>query len=301
MSETSPFTAVNELAWKATPLPQCPEHEYGSGHLCLPVPENADQRHDAGLMKKITAWYGEPLTLDVRRSHPLLDPFPPATEPVLRMHAWPCNRRWIGYGTTRRGTEEREVLLLADRATPAVQRLPEELSWAERVVAVTGWTEGGHQPPPLTVDWTAVQERLGTALPDDYRQLAEIFGYGAFDGYLRFHVPDAQSNSLVQGAEFLAEFGQTHPDFLAPYPVHPAPGGLLQWADTQQGHTTYWLTEGGDPNRWPILTIDDAHDEWRRFDGTTGEFIFRMLTDPLLPFLRAESQDVPWFTRYGSV
>jgi hypothetical protein len=83
-----------------------------------------------------------------------------------------------------------------------------------------------------------------------------------------------------------------------PYTVYPASGGLLQWAGTEQGHAAFWLTEGRDPNRWPILTTDDAHDEWQRFDGTTGEFVFRMLTDPLLPFLRAESQDVPWFTRY---
>lgn len=44
----------------------------------------------------------------------------------------------------------------------------------------------------------------------------------------------------------------------------------------------------------------DARDEWQRFDGTTGEFIFRMLTEPLQPFLRAESLDMPWFTRRGA-
>lgn len=297
MSETSPIAAVHELAWAATPLPQCAEH-HGSGHVCLPLRDGADLNN---LLEAVAASYGQLLTLDINSSHPLLAPFSEAAEPAVRMYAWPCNRRWIGCGTTRSDMEDRVVLLLADRATPAAQTLREDLSWAERVLAVTGWAEGGHQPPPHTVDWTAIEERLETALPDDYKQIAEIFGCGAFDGYLRLYVPDAPmiSFDLVRSTELLAEFALDHSRIYEPYTVYPATGGLLEWAGTEQGHKAFWLTEGHDPNRWPILTTDDAHDKWERFDGTTGEFVFRMLTDPLLPFLRAESQDVPWFTRYG--
>lgn len=192
------------------------------------------------------------------------------------------------------------VLLLADRTTPPAQTLPEGLSWVERVLAITGW-EGRHQPPPHAVDWTAVEERLGTALPEDYKQIAEIFGCGAFDGYLRLYVPHAPlvSFDLVRQKEWLAEFAVDHGTFWEPYSIYPAPDGLLEWAGTEQEHQVYWLTEGPDPNCWPILKTDEVRDEWERFDGTTGEFIFRMLTEPLKPFLRAESQDVPWFTRYG--
>ena len=146
-----------------------------------------------------------------------------------------------------------------------------------------------------------MEERLGTALPADYKQIAEIFGCGAFDGYLSLYVPDAQliSFDFVRNAERLAEFAVDHSTIWEPYAVYPAPGGLLAWAGTEQARQAYWLAEGPDPNRWPILTTDDARDAWRLFDGTTGEFVFRMLTDPLRPFLRAESQDAPWFTRYG--
>jgi hypothetical protein len=296
MSETSPITAVHELAWTATPLPQCAEHD-GAGHVCLPFPDDADL---TGLLEAITAWYGQPLILDVNSSHPLLAPFPETTEPVVRMHAWPCNRRWIGCGITRCNNEDRVVLLFADRTTPAAQTLPEDLSWVERVVTIAGW-EGRHRPPPHAVDWTTVEERLGTALPQDYKQIAEIFGSGAFDGYLRLYVPDALplSFDLVRSAERLAEFAVDHSTFWEPYSIYPAPGGLLEWAGTEQEHQVYWLTEGPDPNRWPILTTDEVRDKWERFDGSTAEFVFRMLTDPLMPFLRAESQDVPWFTRRG--
>ena len=302
MSETPAIAAVHELACTATPLPHCAAHpgaaHPGSGHLCLPLPDDADL---TSLVEAIAAWYGRPLALDINGSHPLFAPFLDVTEPVVRMHAWPCNKRWIGCGITRFGNEDRIVLLLADRTTPAARTLPEDFSWVGRVLAITGWAEGGHQPPPHAVDWPGVEERLGTALPEDYKQIAEIFGCGAFDGYLRLHVPDAPlvSFDLVRQAQWLAEFAEDHRAFWEPYSIYPASGGLLEWADTEQEHQVYWLTEDPDPSRWPILKTGGARDEWERFDGSTAEFVFRMLTDPLLPFSRAESLGLPWFTRYG--
>lgn len=242
MSETPAIAAVHELAWTATPLPHCAAHpgaaHPGSGHLCLPLPDDADL---TSLVEAIAAWYGRPLALDINGSHPLFAPFLDVTEPVVRMHAWPCNKRWIGCGITRFG------------------------------------------------------------LPEDYKQIAEIFGCGAFDGYLRLHVPDAPlvSFDLVRQAQWLAEFAEDHRAFWEPYSIYPASGGLLEWADTEQEHQVYWLTEDPDPSRWPILKTGGARDEWERFDGSTAEFVFCMLTDPLLPFSRAESLGLPWFTRYG--
>lgn len=295
MSELPSISAVHGLAWSATPLPECAEH-HGSDHHCLTFFDDTDL---TGVPEAVAAWYGQPLTLDISSPHPLLAPFSEATEPVVRMHAWPCNRRWIGCGIVRTGTGDRTVLLLADRSTQTARTLPAVLSWVERVIAITGWAEGRHQLPPHAVDWTAVEGRLGTALPDDYKQIAEVFGCGTFDGYLQISVPDAPlaSFDLVRHAEWLAEFALGHGAMREPYSIYPAPGGLLEWAGTEQAHQVYWLTEGPDPNRWPILTTGDACDKWNRFDGTTGEFIFRMLTEPLQPFLRAEFQDVPWFTR----
>ncbi|MFI1585300.1 hypothetical protein [Embleya sp. NPDC020630] len=48
-------------------------------------------------------------------------------------------------------------------------------------------------------------------MPGDYKQIAEIFGHGAFDGYLQFSVPDAGSahGDLVRNTEWLSEFART--------------------------------------------------------------------------------------------
>lgn len=108
--------------------------------------------------------------------------------------------------------------------------LPADLSWVERVIAITGWAEGGHQLPPHAVDWTDVESRLGTALPDDYKQIAEVFGCGAFNGYLQLSVPCASFGSfdLVRQAQWLAEFALEHSTMREPYSIYPAPGGLLE-------------------------------------------------------------------------
>ncbi|MGW1258238.1 SMI1/KNR4 family protein [Streptomyces sp. NPDC002513] len=41
----------------------------------------------------------------------------------------------------------------------------------------------------------AFEARLGTTLPGDYKRLAEVFGHGAFDGFLQLSVPDAPFKS----------------------------------------------------------------------------------------------------------
>lgn len=35
------------------------------------------------------------------------------------------------------------------------------------------------------------------------------------------------------------------------YRLYPSPGGLLQWASTEQETSFHWLTEGPDPDKWP--------------------------------------------------
>ncbi|MER7810417.1 hypothetical protein [Streptomyces sp900116325] len=80
--------------------------------------------------------------------------------------------------------------------------------------------------------------------------------------------------------------------------LYPTPGGSLQWASTEQRTSFYWLTEGSAPDRWPILVTDDACTRWDRFDGSTAEFIYRLLTDPLHPYSPARYFDSHWFTTY---
>ncbi|GAA3797949.1 SMI1/KNR4 family protein [Streptomyces phyllanthi] len=296
------LSAVLDLTRPGSDDLRCDEAGHPAGHMCL-VP--SDENDLASLQEALSLRYGQPRNLAMdgyadptvtpRSGLPLLTPF---GERIVEMRAWAYGSRWIGCGTARFDDDARLVMLVAEREDPAAD-LPEGGSWVDGVVAVTGW----YAPRTRTVDWTEVETRLGTALPSDYKRLVEVFGEGAFDGYLRLHVPDARfrGGNIVLRTERLGELtgaGRSSP--WEPYNVYPAPGGLLQWADSEQENGFFWLTEGPDPDKWPILVTQDIPDSWVRFDETTAEFLHRMLTERQRPFSTARHFDVHWFQSYES-
>ncbi|WBP91414.1 hypothetical protein [Kitasatospora cathayae] len=85
--------------------------------------------------------------------------------------------------------------------------------------------------------------------------------------------------------------------------MFPAAGGLLRWADSEQADQFFWLTDSADPDRWPIFAQphDDVAAGWERFDGSTSEFIHRVLTDPQQPFSIACFFDTHTFESYEQI
>ncbi|MYS75449.1 hypothetical protein GTY88_34290 [Streptomyces sp. SID5926] len=298
------LAAVHRLTAQRTGTPVCGTAGHGAGHVCLVPPAGAGL---PGIEEAIGSRFGEPLRLVTGgiteaaggpAGLPLGTPF---GERVVEMRAWPYGDRWIGCGTVRADDADgavRPVVLVAERADPAAGASA-PATWVDGIVAVTGWGTARAR----AVDWPAVEARLGTPLPGDYKRLVEIFGgAGAFDGYLQLQVPDAHDRSadIVRHTEWLGEWARTHGSRLwEPYPVYPAPGGLLQWASTEQADGFYWLTGDPDPDRWPVLAKEDVPDSWQRFDGPAGEFVHRMLTEPDHPFSTARWFDVHWYQDYG--
>ncbi|MFD7455100.1 hypothetical protein [Kitasatospora sp. NPDC059827] len=253
-------------------------------------------------------------TLVEDRGLPLLAAFPGG---VVDLCGWAVGGRWVGCGIVRPdgGSGEPQLLVLtAPRADPAELALPADYfeeedrgdgsgaRWVRRLAAVTGRPRSRE----WSVDWLSAEARLGTALPADYRHLVEHFGPGSFAGYLDIFLPGPQSGSddpscLVRNARTLADLAAAHPDIAAvyhPYRLHPAPGGLLQWAGSVQADQFYWLTEGPDPDRWPVIARNEDGDHEARFDGSTAEFVHRLLTDHRHPFSIAELLDHRDFEPY---
>ncbi|WP_407916697.1 hypothetical protein [Kitasatospora sp. NE20-6] len=296
------LAAVHRLAWPNTGKLECDEVGHLSGHVCLAP---SDENNLSALREALSGRYGQPRNLAMggyvdptvtdRTGLPLLTPF---GERIVQMGAWTYGGRWIGCGTVRFGNSVRTLALVAEREDPAAD-LAEGTSWVDAVVAVTGWDTTRARP----VDWAAAEARIGTALPSDYKRLAEVFGFGAFDGYLQLHLPGAGATScdIVLHAEWLGEWAGAHSGELwKPYEVYPAPGGLLQWAASETADQFYWLTEDPDPDKWPVLASDETRNSWQRFDGTTAEFVHRMLTDRQHPFSTACYFDTHWFESYES-
>ncbi|GLF97161.1 hypothetical protein [Streptomyces yaizuensis] len=210
-------------------------------------------------------------SLTGRTGLPLTEAF---GDELLELRGWARRAHWFGCGLVARPPGARVVLVVARREDPAAAGVPADASWAGKLRAVTGWEPMG----PPTVDWDAVEAELGTALPGDYKEIADLFGEGSFDEYVDLIVPGDPHLGLVGWVRSYAR----HPDLWQPYSVHPAPGGLLPWGASEQEIDFVWRTGAEDPDDWPVYV--HSYDEWQRFDCGTGEFLVRMLTDETFGF-----------------
>jgi hypothetical protein len=66
----------------------------------------------------------------------------------------------------------------------------------------------------------------------------------------------------------------------APYPAYPETGGVLPWAQTDNGDVVYWLTEGSSDS-WPIVLIEARHGSHEEYTLSTTEFLARLLAGTL--------------------
>ncbi|MFJ7154384.1 SMI1/KNR4 family protein [Streptomyces sp. NPDC101118] len=131
----------------------------------------------------------------------------------------------------------------------------------------------------LQVDWAAAERRLGYRLPGDYKRLVERFGKGTFDdGYVDLHLPE----DLAAWAAFHEETG------------------ALPWASNELELVYCWLTEGEDPDAWPVCVMGVGEDVGDRFDCTATELILRVLTDPQHPYAIPADYTSHWFVPEGA-
>ena len=140
---------------------------------------------------------------------------------------------------------------------------------------------------------------LGTALPQDYKDFSRIYGCGYFLQFLGVHIPHTSNpyTRLEQqvGAicRIFAELGEE-----SPYPFWPAPGGLVPLGVTDNGDYLFWLPRGATPEDWNVVVWDrggldlDAYEEFEcsltdfLAGLATGEIRPKAFPDDLLPYDR---------------
>ncbi|GGU93304.1 hypothetical protein GCM10010182_05990 [Actinomadura cremea] len=267
--EELPATVFRLMEAEAGDL-TCDQSGHADGHTCVLVSDgNVTAPDDAFSRRYPRVYYrGEP----------------PMSLPAEHDwdHSWAHGMRAVSVGQDGDG---RLVIAVAERTIPEQVDPPAEMSWVERLVAITG----GPSSPVPAPDWAAVESRLGTPLPSDYKSLVEAFGCeGMFNGFFVVFDPD----ELIWHTEYHADqdmaFGEEHPPFLAP-------GGLIPWSNNEHRQDYFWITEGPDPDRWPVYAVDSL-DEGSRFECTATEFLFRQMTDQKHPFhTAAEHVRGHWF------
>lgn len=244
---------------------------------------------------------------------------------VVEMRGWVVRDRFVGCavivperpgapapdtarpGAAAAGAGEELVAVVARRTEPALGMLPDDESrerwvagtWPQRLALVTGWQPGRGR---RAVDWAAVEDRLGTALPSDYKELLDVFGAGGFDGFVWLVAPGPGPGGLIGRTERRERSGDRPGgsgryrarSLYHPYPEFPEPGGVLAWAHSEWADFC-WLTEGGDPDAWPVVARGEAETEWERSGESASEFLHRVLTDPWHPFSIAGLLDAHTF------
>ncbi|MFJ3992510.1 SMI1/KNR4 family protein [Streptomyces sp. NPDC090032] len=125
-----------------------------------------------------------------------------------------------------------------------------------------------------SVDWAALEAALGTALPSDYRALAEAYPVLVIDDFVMVSVPTPGAEvawaSASRNDEILQDLYEM--DDTEGYVPFPQPGGLIGWADSNSGDSFYWRTSPVDPDAWPVVVRTDNAD-WIEFPVGAVEFL----------------------------
>lgn len=127
-------------------------------------------------------------------------------------------------------------------------------------------------------EWTQLQKKLGTKLPDDFKEYGKKYGSGSF-GY-SVHVYQPFSQEFLEMVNFhscnLEAFKVGEGADYVPYEVFPPKSGLLVWGGDSNGNELYWKTVG-EPNEWSIV-VRSRDNEYQEFPGPFTEFLADALT-----------------------
>ncbi|UFQ13539.1 MULTISPECIES: SMI1/KNR4 family protein [Streptomyces] len=137
--------------------------------------------------------------------------------------------------------------------------------------------------PQRSRDWAAVEEQLGTALPQDYKELVDTYGGGVFDETVWLLDPACPRpgynliDQAKESAEILAKLWQvgSKPHFLQDEGAE-----VLPWAYIEgSGAMLYWLRRPGQsPEEWTVLFNEGRGPEWEHHPTQCVPFLLSVLT-----------------------
>ncbi|MBZ4320482.1 SMI1/KNR4 family protein [Streptomyces huiliensis] len=168
-------------------------------------------------------------------------------------------------------------------------------------------------PPPRPNDWPAVQARLGTELPADYRQLVDLYGGGFFefpdesgDQAIRFLAPGQEKSYNDLEAQF-PERAEIHAELWAlgeprPAELRAAGTAVLPFAYVEgDGHFLYWLARpGAAPADWTVILNEGRGPEWEHYGVRAVDFLLGVLTGTVESFYFDPPARAPRFLPDGA-
>lgn len=153
-----------------------------------------------------------------------------------------------------------------------------------------------------TVDWAIVERELGITLPDDYKFFVEHFPHGTllnFITVLRPGAPTKHTDLIQKGLVIrdvlceIAAMGDTE----CPYPIFPAPTGLMPWGISDNGNFLLWRTQAP---QWSMVIGSARDSKWAEYPLCMTEFLLKVahgeIVCPVFPDDLLEEN--PWFEPY---
>lgn len=138
-------------------------------------------------------------------------------------------------------------------------------------------------PPPgptSNIHWETVEANLGMPLPQDYKELADRYGPGVFNGFVHvYHPHGATEHADLTGpvpGRIRARLSRDREQGTHPVPYDPET--LFACAVTDNGEYLFWITDpAGDPDRWRIAVNQARGPDWFTYDGTLTAFLTAVL------------------------
>lgn len=131
--------------------------------------------------------------------------------------------------------------------------------------------------------WAPIESRLGTALPQDYKDFVRVYGSGYFMEFLGISVPESLNPNvrLQDHVEHVAAAFRADDEDL-PFPIWPEPGGLIGVGTTDDGDELLWLA-AGPPDEWRIVVWDRGFQTFEVLDCGLTDFLAGLATGDLAP------------------
>ncbi|MET9427818.1 MULTISPECIES: histone-like nucleoid-structuring protein Lsr2 [unclassified Streptomyces] len=161
------------------------------------------------------------------------------------------------------------------------------------MAAITALTQL-YPPPsdPSRHDWDEAEQSVGLCLPDDYKQVADLYGRGEFNNFITLYQPGGHEEYSLTGPmprrlrEQIKQIWQADP-YAEPLPCNVE--NLLATGVTGNGDYIFWITDPvEDPDSWKITVNHAMRGGWFTFEGKISEFILAVLQG---------SAQVPMFPR----
>ncbi|MBH1933765.1 SMI1/KNR4 family protein [Streptomyces sp. AV19] len=147
--------------------------------------------------------------------------------------------------------------------------------------------------PPAPRDWADIEKRLGSRLPDDYKELVDVYGGGILDEEIRLLEPDCADpdydliGMARERAEILGDLwagGEPKPPELLTCPdgaVDVLPFAYMEGS----GAYLYWIARPGiDPDDWTVIFNEGRGPLWEHDDASAAEFLLGILTGGITSF-----------------